>query len=48
VLSDNANYDKMNFYAGKGVILCQVTLSGIPLSTRRRQRIPNEAGYLRV
>jgi hypothetical protein len=30
ILWDNENYDKMNFPVRKGVILCQVTLSGIP------------------
>jgi hypothetical protein len=48
ILFDNVNYDKMIFSVGKGVILCQVTQSGIQLNTKRRQQIPNVGEYLRV
>jgi hypothetical protein len=43
-----ANYDRMNYSVGKGVILCQVTQSGIQLSTKRRRRIRSAVEYLRV
>jgi hypothetical protein len=48
ILWDNEIYDRMIYPVGKGVILCQVTQSGILLSIRRRRLIPNAAEYLRV